>query len=135
MQPNRIFFPQTVLDTWIADERVELTGDELLLKEEGRRYKIAEAVRVVTDVAGGGDAHQLLGKVKTRSQLEPLSAELLETSMVLGDDAYDVVPGFVGEPIGAFEADQKPQPAKGAPSVTNDEELLASFLLKSLDGL
>jgi hypothetical protein len=134
MQANRIFFPQALLDAWIADERVELAGDELLLKEEGRKYKIAEAVRVVTDVAGGGDAHHLLGKVKTRAQLEPFSAELLETSLVLGDDAYDVVPGFVGEPIGAFEsrAEVVQQPATTA---ANDEELLAQFLLKSLDGL
>lgn len=137
MQPNRIFFPQALLDTWIADERVELTGDELLLKEEGRRYRIAEAVRVMADVAGGGDAHALLGKVKTRAQLDPLAAEVLETSLIVGDDAYDVVPGFVGEPVGAFDrAEAPPQPATGSPSVaTNDEELLASFLLKSLDGL
>ena len=134
MQPNRVFFPQALLDTWIADERVELAGDELLLKDEGRRYKIAEAVRVVTDVAGGGDAHKLLGKVKTRAQLEPLSAELLETSIVVGDDAFDVVPGFVGEPVGAFEARAEAaiQPTTPAGS---DEELLAQFLLKSLDGL
>ncbi len=135
MQPNRVFFPQALLDTWIADERVELSGDELLLKDEGRRYKIAEAVRVVADVAGGGDVHKLLGKVKTRAQLEPLSAELLETSVVVGDDAFDVVPGFVGEPIGAFEARAE---AASPPTITtagNDEELLAQFLLKSLDGL
>jgi hypothetical protein len=134
MQPNRVFFPQALLDAWIADERVELTGDELLLKDEGRRYRIAEAVRVMTDVAGGGDAHKLLGKVKTRDQLMPLSAELLEGSMVVGDDAYDVIPGFVGEPVGAFETrvEVAQQPATSA---ANDEDLLAQFLLKSLDGL
>ena len=134
MQPNRVFFPQALLDAWIADERVELTGDELLLKDEGRRYRIAEAVRVLSDVAGGGDVHKLIGKVKTREQLQPLSAELLETSMVIGDDAYDVVPGFVGEPVGAFETrvEVAQQPAISA---ANDEDLLAQFLLTSLDGL
>ena len=78
------------------------------------------------DAAGGGDQHALLGKVKTREQLSELGAEVFESSMIVGDDAYDVIPGFVGEPIG-----QALRPRARAP--THDEEdLLAQFLLKSL---
>ena len=132
MRPNRVFFPQTLLDTWLADDRVELTGDALLLREEGRRFQIAEAVHVIRDVAGGGDAAKLLGKVKTREQLVSMNAELFESSMVLGDDAYDVIPGFLGEPIGAF-ASHRSEHSQLAPSpAQNDEELLAQFLMKSL---
>jgi len=128
VRPNRVFFPQALLDTWIADERIDLTGDELLLRDEGRRFKIIEAVHVIQDAAGGGDVSKLVGKVKTRDQLT--HAEILEGSMLIGDEAYDVVPGFVGEPIGAFEA--RAAEAAKPTGASNDEELLAQFLLKSL---
>jgi hypothetical protein len=69
-------------------------------------------------------------------------AELLETSMVLGENAYDIVPGFVGAPVGTFEEHMagtaraaRAAPAAGgaaaAPPVS-DEDLLARFLLESL---
>jgi hypothetical protein len=122
MGQNRVFFPQALLDTWIADDRVDLTGEELLLKDEGRKFKISEAVHVLREVAGAGDAPGMVGKVKTRAQLSALNAEILEGSMIIGDDAYDVVPGFIGEPIGSSI------PA----GAQNEEEMLAQFLMKSL---
>jgi hypothetical protein len=129
MSANRVFFPQAMLDAWISDERVDVTYDVLVLKDESRQYKIVEALHVVKDVAGGGDTHKLLGRVKTREQLTKMGAEVLETSLIVGDDAYDVVPGFVGEPMGAFT--ERP-PSQGAAAVQNDEDLLAQFLVKSL---
>ena len=125
MRPNRVFIPQPLLDTWVAEDRVELTGAELLLRDEGRRYTIAEAVHVIRDAAGGGDSRALIGKVKTREQLEELGGEVFEGSLIVGDDAYDVVPGFVGEPVG-----QAPAAAPSADA--NEEDLLAQFLMKSL---
>lgn len=127
MRPNRVFFPQPLLDAWIADERVDLSGTELLLRDGGRRYTIAEAYHVVRDAAGGGDQPKLVGRVKTREQLGELGAEVFEGSMILGDDAYDVVPGFVGEPVGVVEV-----ASPSASSNANEEDLLAQFLLKSL---
>lgn len=125
MRPNRVFIPQPLLDAWIADDRVDLAGNELLLRDEGRRYHIAEAFHVVRDAAGGGDSRALLGKVKTRDQLEELGAEVFEASLILGDDAYDVIPGFAGEPVG-----QAPVAVPSADA--NEEDLLAQFLIKSL---
>lgn len=132
MRPNRVFFPQAVLDGWIAEDRVDLAGEELLLKDEGRKFKILEAMHVLREVAGGGDANKLVGKVKTRDQLLSMNAEVLEGSMILGDDAYDVAPGFVGEPIGAFDRDRVSTQAGPTPQAENDEQLLAQFLMKSL---
>ncbi|MBK7397894.1 MAG: hypothetical protein IPJ34_16760 [Myxococcales bacterium] len=125
MNVNRVFFPQALLDEWTADERVELTGDQLVLRGEGRRYLISEAVHVLRDAAGGGDRAGLVGKVKTHEQLAELSAEVFEGSMIIGEEAYDVMPGFVGEPMGA------PEPSKPTASV-NEEDLLAQFLLQKL---
>ena len=132
MPPNRVFFPQAVLDGWIAEDRVDLAGEELLLKDEARKFKIIEAMHVLREVAGGGDSASLVGKVKTREQLLSMNAEVLEGSMILGDNAYDVAPGFVGEPIGAFDRDRPSNRVGPTPQAENDEQLLAQFLMKSL---
>jgi hypothetical protein len=124
---NRVFFPQGALDEWVGENRVDLKGEDLLLKGEGRRYRIIEAVRVTREVTGADDPHELLGRVKTRAFLTELGAEMLESSMILGDNAYDVVPGFVGAPIGSFSEYQKAAPPTATPDVTTDEALLLAF--------
>jgi hypothetical protein len=141
---NRVFFPQTALDQWIVDGAVDLQGGVLTLVGEGRTYEVAEAVRVLREVSGAGDAVRLVGKVKSRAWLEQQGAELVETSMLLGEAAYDVDPGWMGVPVGAF-ADRAAEsggggakrgkggkkPTKHGPPKT-DEELLARFLAKNL---
>ncbi len=117
---NRVFFPQAALDQWIVEATVELQDGELTILGAGRRFKLAEAVRILREVSGAGDGHDLLGRVKTRAYLEQLGAEIIETSMLLGDAAYDVEPGWMGLPIGA--AVQPP---------ASDEELLTRFLAKN----
>lgn len=124
---NRVFFPQTTLDDWVSDNRVDLKGEDLLLKEPGRRYRIIEAVRILREVTGADDPHELLGRVKTRAFLTELGAEILESSMILQDNAYDVVQGFVGAPIGTF-ADYKKTAPPTARDLTSDEEVLSAFL-------
>lgn len=127
---NRVFFPQAALDEWLADDRVDLKNDELTIRAEGRRYKIIEAIRVVGEVTGSPDANEVVGKVKSRAFLNELGAELLEGSMILGDNAYDVVPGFVGAPVGTFAEHRQsiPDTAVLEKSLNSDEELLETFL-------
>lgn len=127
MARTRVFFPQTALDEWVSEDRVELKGEELTLKREGRRYRIIEAVRVLREVTGSDDPNELLGRVKTRAFLVELGAELLEGSMILGDNAYDVVQGFIGAPLGSF-SDYKKTAPKALASVTSDEGVLQYFL-------
>ena len=128
---NRVFFPQAVLDEWLGENRVELNGEDLKLVTEGRRYRIIEAVRVVREVSGAPDPNELLGRVKTRAFLAELGAEVLESSMILGDNAYDVAPGFVGAPIGSFIDFKKTSPAGAAANATSDEDLLRAFAKSS----
>src|SRR5580693_5179680 len=125
---NRVFFPQTFLDVWLGESRAELNGDDLLLKSEGRRYRIIEAVRVMREVTGADDPHELLGRVKTRAFLTELGAEMLESSMILGDNAYDVIQGFVGAPIGSFDDYRKANPLTATHDAKSDEELLYAFM-------
>jgi hypothetical protein len=122
---NRVFFSQGALDSWLSAGRADLRGEDLLLKEPGRRYRIIEAAHVLREVTGTPDPHELLGKVKSLAFLAELGAELLEDSMVLGDNAYDVVQGFVGAPIGTFAEYKKTAPTSSA---TSDEDLLRAFM-------
>ncbi|MDC0742451.1 hypothetical protein [Polyangium mundeleinium] len=129
---NRVFFPQVALDEWLVEDRVDLRNDELTIKNEGRKYRIIEAIRVMSEVSGSPDSHELLGKVKSKAFLAELGAEILETSMILGDNAYDVVPGFVGAPIGTFADHQRVGPPSQTRNLTTDEDLLAAFLATKL---
>lgn len=125
---NRVFFPQGALDEWVAGDLVDLERDELTIRSENRKYRIVEAVRVLREVAGVPDQHELIGRVKTKGYLAELGAELLEESMIIGDAAYDVVPGFVGAPVGSFEQHRQSY----SDAAESDEELLAAFLAKSM---
>lgn len=121
---TRAFFPQEALDIWMADDHVDLSTEELTLKPEGRRFRVVEAVLVLRELTGAPDPNELVGKVKSRAYLAEFSAEVMEGSMIIGDNAYDVVQGFVGAPIPSFDEYQAQNPT---PGVANDEELLAAF--------
>jgi hypothetical protein len=123
---NRVFLPQSALDLWLADGSVDLTGTELSLTAELRRYRLAEAAFVLREVSGLPDAHELIGRVKSKHYLEELGAEVMEESMVLGDNAYDVVSGFMATPIGSFDEFLAEAGAVGR-AARNDEELLMRF--------
>jgi hypothetical protein len=87
-------------------------------------------------VSGAGDANDLIGRVKTLPVLEQLGAELVETSMLLGDAAYDVEPGWVGRPVEPFaeylasDARLRARGAQTGPDPASDEDVLTSSLAK-----
>jgi hypothetical protein len=134
MGHNRVFFPQDSLDHWIGESRVDLVGNELVIRAENRRYRVVEAVRILSEVSGTPDVHEIVGKVKSVSFLSELGAEILGSSMVLGDNAYEIMPGFMGTAIGAF-ADHRAQRHETASdsSPKSEEALLAQYLLRTLE--
>ena len=137
---NRVFFSQAAVDQWGIDGKIDLVAGDLILLAEGRRYKVEEAVRIVTEVTGANDDRKIIGKVKPKRALDEIGAELLETSMILGDNAYDVVPGWIGTPCGPF-ADHLSSPERMAArggrtdlgtGPHTDEELLQRFVADNL---
>jgi hypothetical protein len=96
MSRARVFVPQEALESWVADGRVHVMGETLFV--EGVPFSLSGAVRFVSEVAGGGDSLDLVGRVKTLEQLAQLGGEHCADSVVLGDDAYEVVEGFLAEP-------------------------------------
>lgn len=132
---NRVFFPQACLDQWGIEGKIELTGAELVILSEARRYAITEVVRVVVEVTGSPDPHGIIGKVRPKAALQAMGAEILENSMIIGDNAYDVVPGWAGAPTTTFDdflASPEHKLARRrsgttSPEPSNDEELVARF--------
>jgi hypothetical protein len=133
---NRIFFPQAALDDWILEGSVELAGNQLTILGEGRRYRIAEAVRVLREVGGVPDVNDVVGRVKSKVFFEELGAEIFEGSMIIGENAYDVTTGWLGAPTTSFSDHVATRHSSAAGEFTaeprTDEDLLARFLLKTL---
>ncbi|MBS2017233.1 MAG: hypothetical protein JST00_30400 [Deltaproteobacteria bacterium] len=133
---NRVFFPQLAVDEWGIEGKIDLTGNEIIVLADGRRYKVEEAVRIVAEVTGANEEQKLVGKVKPKRALDEIGAEILENSMILGDNAYDIVPGWMATPSSPF-ADHllSPERMKAREGRTDigtgphtDEELLERFL-------
>jgi hypothetical protein len=143
---NRIFFPQAALDQWVLEGSVDLVGNQLTILGEGRRYRIAEAVHVLREVSGTPDVNDIVGKVKSRVFFEELGAEVFESSMIIGENAYDVNTGWLGAPTSSFTdhiamrhpAGLGPLPQHPGASdeftaePRTDEDLLARYLLKNM---
>jgi len=86
------------LDAWTADGRASLEGDKMVLKELGRAFSMTPAV-VFVKVTGPDDPNDLVGRVKSKDALEAMGGELFGNSVIYKDTAYDVIDGFMGEPL------------------------------------
>jgi hypothetical protein len=103
MRTNRVFLPQETVDLWLAEGRVALEGERLRLLPAGPEFHLTTAVSFKSEVAGGGDEHQLCGKVKSVEEVTALLGEVAGGSVVLGDNAYEVIDGFLGELAGSVD--------------------------------
>ncbi len=101
MVVSRIFIAQDALDAWVAEGKGEVQRDELLDRSTGRRFRLREGLRFLSEVTGTPDAHGLVGRVKDLDQLGALRGEHMADSVIVGDNAYQVQQGFVGVVIPA----------------------------------
>jgi hypothetical protein len=95
----RIFVSQDVIDQWSADERIAIDGDVMILTLTQQRVRLVPAVRVLRVVSGNRDPFNLVGCVKTPSELVQVGGEQYMSSLLIGEVAYDVQPGYFGEPL------------------------------------
>ncbi|MEM9458297.1 MAG: hypothetical protein AAGF11_29240 [Myxococcota bacterium] len=98
----RIFVAQALVDRWLNDGRVQLDGELMRLSAGGAPTSlfINPAVYFEHVDAGGQDPYQVVGCVKSAQELAQMGGEHFDTSVVLGDHAYTVIPGFVAVPVG-----------------------------------
>lgn len=124
----KLFLPEKTLEEWSVSEKADLVEGRLVVKDGNSSHPATPAVHFANLVTGD-DTHSLVGTVKTQSQLAALGAEHLQDSVILGDTAYEVVPGFVTEVVSAPPS--KPiEPKKKTSSPEAD--LLAAFILDKL---
>ncbi len=119
----KLFLPQSTLEEWAAEGRADLKDGRLFIGSEQGVCRVAPAVHFLRLVSGS-DSKKLLATVKTPLQLEQMGAEQMLDSVILGEDAYDVVQGYVAEVAFAPDAERE----KESP----DADLLAAFLLDKM---
>lgn len=124
----KLFLPQKTLEDWIGADKADLEEGKLVVKDTKSSHSVMAAVHFVK-VVSGNDAHQLTGRVKTMKQLDELGAEHMMDSVLLGETAFEVVPGYLTEviaPAPAARADPKKK------QISPEADLLAAFILDKL---
>jgi hypothetical protein len=97
---SRLFISVERLDNWTEEGRATLESDRMTLTELGRSFQMKPAV-AFQSVTGGSDSdpNDLLGRVKSKTALEEMGAECFGNSVIYNETAYEVIDGFIGEPI------------------------------------
>jgi len=96
---SRLFISVDRLDAWTAEGRASLEGDRMVLTELGLAFSMTPAVVFQSVTGGDQDPNNLVGLVKSKQALEAMGAEQLANSVIYNDTAYDVIDGFIGEPL------------------------------------
>jgi hypothetical protein len=96
---SRLFISVERLEAWTAEGRANLTGDKMTLTELGRSFTMEPAVHFVGITGSSVDPAGLVGLVKSSAHLAQMGAELMESSVIYADTAYEVVNGFIGDPL------------------------------------
>lgn len=95
-----LFFPHEALSLLVDLEHVEFSSNELILDNGRFRYRAVEGARILAEVVDGAEDDELVGKVHSSEHLvQQLGGEILGESLLIDDKAYDIVPGFVCEPV------------------------------------
>jgi hypothetical protein len=96
---SRLFISVERLDAWTEEGRASLEGDRMTLTELGRSFLMVPAVAFQSLTGSDSDPHDLVGRVKSKESLEALGAECFGNSVIYNETAYEVVDGFIGEPL------------------------------------
>lgn len=117
---GRLFFSQHILDALIDEGKIRLEDNIItLLTPDKPSFELETAYRFVKTADGRPDPHELLGQIRTASELKDLHAEVYLNSIIYHDTAYEVEPGYIGEKKELIDR-------------LSDNELLTRFLLENL---
>jgi hypothetical protein len=151
-----LFVPQSVLDKWSEQGRIQVDGNVLTILGEGKDFALTSAVRFMK-MEAGDDTAGLLQKVKTTDALKQMGAEHYMESVILGEVAYQVQQGFLADanalrraaaasapPVPKAAPAAAPAPGPAAPAAaqaaatkaeekkSGEQDMLAQFLLDNL---
>jgi hypothetical protein len=149
---DHLFVPQSVLDRWSEQGRIQVEGNVLVILGEQKSFALTSAVRFMK-MEAGEDRAGLLAKVKTTDALKQMGAEHYMDSVILGESAYQVQQGFLADANAlrraaaasqppapkpqAAAAPKSPAPAPGTQQgqgekKEGEEDMLEQFLLDHL---
>ena len=100
----KVFISQGAVDSWVSSDQAELSGSLLSFKGRPGALELAPASLFRRISAGKTDPHTLVGKVLDEEAILALGGETYMSSVLLGETAYDIEPGFVGVPAATTEA-------------------------------
>src|ERR1700682_5318562 len=109
-----LFVPQSVLDRWSEQGRIQVNGNVLTILGENKNFALTSAVRFIK-MEAGDDTAGLLQKVKTTDALKQMGAEHYMESVILGEVAYQVQQGFLADANALRRAAAASQPAEANP--------------------
>jgi hypothetical protein len=96
---SRLFISVDRLEAWTAEGRAALEGDRMVLTELGRAFTMTPAVCFISANGGEADPNGLVGLVKSKQALEEMGGEQFANSVIYKETAYEVIDGFMGEPL------------------------------------
>ena len=97
----RIFVSQASIDRWMGAGGIAIDGEMLRMHAMPQALlAIAPAVYFERIDGADSDPYDIIGAVKTQPELAQMGADHYETSVVLGEYAYTVKPGFVATTVG-----------------------------------
>jgi hypothetical protein len=96
---SRLFISVERLEAWTAEGRASFERDRMTLIELKRSFTMTPAVHFVSVAGSDPDPNGLVGLVKSNDILAEMGAEQMSSSVIYRDTAYDVVDGFIGEPL------------------------------------
>ena len=96
---SRLFISVERLDNWTEEGRATLENDRMTLTELGRSFQMKPAVAFQAVNGQDNDPNDLIGRVKSKTALEEMGAECFGNSVIYNETAYEVIDGFIGEPI------------------------------------
>ena len=145
MATDYLFVPQSVLDRWSEQGRIQVDGNVLTILGEKKSFALTSAVRFIK-MEAGEDTAGLLQKVKTTDALKQMGAEHYMQSVILGENAYQVQQGFLADANAlrraAAASQPAPSPDRGGETQAGqagedekkpeEQDMLARFLLENL---
>ncbi|MCA9683282.1 MAG: hypothetical protein KC457_13875 [Myxococcales bacterium] len=92
---------QACIDRWLGAGGIAIEGDFLRFHAVPQaRLLVSPGVYFERIDGNDSDPYDIVGAVKTAMELAQMGADHFDSSVVLGDYAYTVKPGFIANPVG-----------------------------------
>ncbi len=126
--PGIIFISQEQLEKFVSDGVADISDRDIVLRLE-KTYigNFEEAYYFLRNVVNPNDSRDMTGRVLTKEEIRNLNADIMQNSVIIGDDAYDVEEGFIVFEQGANYVKTEPEKR----SKTQEIKSLASLILEN----